>query len=95
MGKEKTPNDIVSYFVDTQVQKSFPNLPATEQMKLRDLFMLTDADKQIQHGALMNFLKASVRETRILSTMTKFSPFSAGSMLLTAQNLFTNVLQFR
>jgi len=95
MGVGKTPNDIVSYFVDTQVQKSFPNLPANEQMKLRDLFMLVDADKQIQHGAFMNFLKASVRETRILSTMTKFSPFSAGSMLLTAQNLFTNILQFR
>lgn len=95
MGKNKTPNDIVEYFVDTQVQKSFANLPATEQAKLRDVFLLKDADKQLQHGMLMNFLKASVRETRIISTMTKFSPFSAGSMLLTAQNLFTNILQFR
>lgn len=106
MQLDPTIKNIVEYFVDWHVRSSFPQLTPDKQLKLRNLFLLKDpknpymdGDHILQERKVEGWLKAVgsflVRETRMLSTASKFAPFVTGSWLLWGQNLFTNIMQAR
>lgn len=101
-----TIKNTVEYFVDWHIRSSFPQLTPEKQLKLRDLFLLKDpknaymdGDELLKEKKVEGWLKSMgsflLRETRMISTISKFSPFVTGSWLLANQNLFTNIIQAR
>lgn len=103
---DTTIKNTVEYFVDSHINSSFPQLSPEKRTKLRDLFLLKDprnvhmdGDQILKEQKLQWWLKSVgsfiLRETRMISTVSKFAPFVAWSWLLAWQNLFTNALQAR
>lgn len=102
-----TPDLIVREYAQWLLEKTFPEvkekmLDPTDAVELRkayeplyDKFLLTPADKQVQDWLTMRFLKAAMMESRILSSMSKFSLGWVSWALMLGQNFFTNFIQFK
>ena len=85
---------IDKYIADNLIQL-YPDATPAALKHMADVIMVRPLDKHLTDGKLAAFLRGSLAETRILSTISKFTLGWAGAVLMLWQNLFVNVIQHR
>lgn len=86
---------IVDEFVNAQLKSLYPEADEKALKKMSDILLIKHVDKQLIDGKLRGFLRAWLAETRILSTISKFTLGWPGAVMMLGQNLFVNVIQHR
>lgn len=84
---------LVDEFVQGQMKALYPEADEKALKKMSDILMVKHIDKQLIDWKLRGFLRWALAETRILSTISKFTLGWPGAVMMLGQNLFINVLQ--